>query len=290
MNISAFYLIDKPIWFSSFDVLRVLKKKLNIKKMWHTGTLDPLATGALLVAVWSYTKLIPYFEKDNKEYEFTVQLNGVTASYDSETEVDYISKKLQEKYKSDLNIEDIQKIIDNNFTWEIEQIPPKYSALKIWWRKALDKIRAGEEFEMKKRKATIFEIEILSYNYPEVTIRAKVSAGTYIRSIAFDLGELLWTWGFISYLRRTKIDKLNVTNAQNLDDFDKTKYFSEIELFWSDRIITLDDILIKRLDQGLITNMKSFNYPEGEYLVMNWWWISNIVVYNEGILKPKRKI
>jgi len=84
---------------------------------------------------------------------------------------------------------------------------------------------------MKKRKATIFEIEILSYSYPEVTIRAKVSAGTYIRSIAFDLGKLLGTGGYISYLRRTKIDKLDVKNAQILDDFDNTKSFSELELF-----------------------------------------------------------
>jgi len=290
MNINSFYLIDKPIWFSSFDVLRVLKKKLNIKKMWHTWTLDPLATGALLVAVWNYTKLIPYFEKDNKEYEFTVQLNGVTDSYDSETEVSYISDVLQEKYKRELTLEKIQDTINKNFTWNIEQIPPKYSALKIWGKKALDKVRAGDEFEMKKRKATIFEIEILSYNYPEITIRAKVSAGTYIRSIAFDLGELLHTWGYISYLRRTKIDKLDVKNAQILDDFNNTKNFSEFELFWEDKIITLDDILIKRLDQGLITNMKNFQYPEGEYLVMNWDKISNTVVYSEGVLKPKRKI
>lgn len=290
MITSAFYLIDKPIWFSSFDVLRVLKKKLNIKKMWHTWTLDPLATGALLVAVWDYTKLIPYFEKDNKEYEFTVQLNGVTASYDSETDVEYISDEMQKKYSQELSREYIQKIIDKYFTGEIEQVPPKYSALKIWGKKALDKIRAGEEFEMKKRKATIFEIEILSYTYPELTIRAKVSAGTYIRSIAFDLWELLGTWGYVSYLRRTKIDRLDAKKAQILDDFDNKKTFSEIQLFWDDKIITLDEILIKRLNQGLVTNMKNFKYPEGEYLVLNWGKISNTVIYKDTVLKPKRKI
>ena len=290
MTTSAFYLIDKPIWFSSFDVLRVLKKKLNIKKMWHTGTLDPLATGALLVAVWNYTKLIPYFEKDNKEYEFTIQLNGITDSYDSETQVNYISEELQKKYKKELKLEDIQKIIEEKFSWEIEQVPPKYSALKIWWKKALDKVRAWEDFEMKKRKTTIFDIEILSYSYPTVTIRAKVSAGTYIRSIAFDLGKIIGTGWFISYLRRTKIDKLDVNNAQILDNFDQEQKFTEIELFWKEKIITLDESLIKRLDQGLITNMKNFQYPEGEYLVLSWDKISNTVVYNEGVLKPKRKI
>ena len=290
MTTSAFYLIDKPIWFSSFDVLRVLRKKLNIKKMWHTWTLDPLATGALLVAVWNYTKLIPYFEKDNKEYEFTIQLNWVTDSYDSETEVDYISDELQKKYKKELKLEDIQKIIEEKFTWEIEQVPPKYSALKIWWKKALDKVRAWEVFEMKKRNATIFDIEILSYSYPAVTIRAKVSAWTYIRSIAYDLWTLLWTWWYISYLRRTKIDKLDVINAQILDNFNSEVYFSEKELFEKEKIIVLDEILIKRLNQWLITNMKQFNYSEGEYLVKNEGIISNIVSYNEGVLKPIRKI
>ena len=290
MITSAFYLIDKPIWFSSFDVLRVLKKKLNMKKMWHTGTLDPLATGALLVAVWNYTKLIPYFEKDNKEYEFTVQLNWITASYDSETEIEFISEELQKKYSKELTKKHLQNIIDENFTGEIEQVPPKYSALKIWWKKALDKVRAGENFEMKKRKATVYEIEILSYSYPEITIRAKVSAGTYIRSIAFDLWEILGTGGYISYLRRTKIDTLDVKDAQILDDFNQDKKFTEIELFWEEKIITLDDTLINRLNQGLVTNMKNFQYTEGEYLVLNWDKISNTVVYSEGVLKPKRKI
>lgn len=290
MNTSAFYLIDKPIWFSSFDVLRVLKKKLNIKKMWHTWTLDPLATGALLVAVWNYTKLIPYFEKDNKEYEFTVELNGTTPSYDSETEVAYISEELQKKYTEELTIDHIQDIINKNFSWEIEQIPPKYSALKIGWKKALDKIRSGEEFEMKKRKATIYEIEILSYSYPSVTIRAKVSAGTYIRSIAFDLWEILWTGWYVSYLRRTKIAQLDVKNAQILDDFDVDNVFLEEDLFGNEKIITLDESLIKRLNQWLVTNMKNFKYSEGEYLVKNHDIISNIVSYKQGILKPKRKI
>ncbi|MDA7494853.1 tRNA pseudouridine(55) synthase TruB [Candidatus Gracilibacteria bacterium] len=290
MTTKAFYLIDKPIGFSSFDVLRVLKKKLNIKKMGHTGTLDPLATGALLVAVGDYTKLIPYFEKDNKEYEFTVELNGVTDSYDSETPVDYISEEQQEEYKKSLTQENIQEIIENNFSGEIEQIPPKYSALKIGGKKALDKVRAGESFEMKTRKATIHEIEILSYNYPSVTIRAKVTAGTYIRSIAYDLGQIIGTGGYISYLRRTKIAKLDVGSAQILDDFDASQSFDEKLLFGENKIIPLAESLIKRLNQGLVTNMKDFQYPEGEYLVMNSDHVSNVVTYNEGVLKPKRKI
>lgn len=290
MITNGFYLINKPIWFSSFDVLRVLKKKLNIKKMWHTWTLDPLATGALLVAVWNYTKLIPYFEKDNKEYEFTIELNGTTPSYDSETEITQISEDLQKKYAEELTQEYIQKIIDQNFTGEIEQIPPKYSALKIGGKKALDKIRSGEDFEMKKRKATIFEIEILSFSYPSLTLRAKVSAWTYIRSIAFDLWNILKTGWYVSYLRRTKIDRLDVKNAQVLDDFDENMSYSEEALFWADAIISLDETLIKRLDQWLVTNIRNFWYPQWEYFVKNNDSITNIVAYNNGVLKPIRKI
>lgn len=90
-----FYLIDKPLEYTSFDILRVLRKKLNIKKMWHTGTLDPLATGGLLIAVWNYTKLIPYFEKDTKEYEFSLNFDGISDSYDLWTPVNYIEVNLK---------------------------------------------------------------------------------------------------------------------------------------------------------------------------------------------------
>lgn len=131
MTINRFYYIDKPIGLTSFDVLRQMRKKLNIKKMWHTGTLDPLATGGLLVAVGNYTKLIPYFEKDSKEYVFTVELNWVTPSFDAETPVEYISQDLQEKFKKELSQEKIEKILNENFFWDIQQVPPKYSALKI---------------------------------------------------------------------------------------------------------------------------------------------------------------
>ena len=100
-----FYLIDKPLEYSSFDIIRVLRKKLNIRKMWHTWTLDPLATGGLLIATWNYTKLIPYFEKDKKTYEFTINLDGVTESFDLAEKIHFLDKKLQEKYKKELSKE-----------------------------------------------------------------------------------------------------------------------------------------------------------------------------------------
>ncbi|MCP4523568.1 MAG: tRNA pseudouridine(55) synthase TruB [Candidatus Gracilibacteria bacterium] len=286
----AFYLIDKPIGFTSFDVLRKLKKHLNIRKMGHTGTLDPLATGALLVAVGDYTKLIPYFEKDTKEYEFTISLDGETDSFDSETDVRYISPAEQQKYKSELTQDALEGMIEENFTGDIEQVPPKYSALKINGKKALDRVRAGEEFEMKKRASTISKIEILSYEYPNLTLRATVTAGTYIRSIAHDLGEIVGTGGYITYLRRTKIGTLDIAKSQTLSEFDEDQKMLFTDLFKNKTTITLKEEVLSKINNGLTVQLEDFPYQDGEYFVGNAHDITNIVIYKKPILKAKRKI
>lgn len=123
-------------------MLSELRKKLGIKKIGHTGTLDPLATGCLLVATGNYTKLIPYFEKDTKEYECTILLDGVSDSYDIDTPVTHISDSQKKSFSKSISRENIQKILEKHFTGEIEQIPPAYSALKIGGKKAVDLVRA----------------------------------------------------------------------------------------------------------------------------------------------------
>jgi len=227
---NKFYLIDKPLEITSFDILRNLKKKLNIKKMGHTWTLDPLATGLVLVAVWNYTKLIPYFEKNTKVYEFELSLDWTTESFDLAEKLDFLSEKLQEKFKKEITKQKIEKILKQKFTWEIEQIPPKYSAIKIDGQRAYKLARDWEDFEMKKRKTTIFEIEIIDYNYPKLSLKAKVGAGTYIRSIASDLGEILWTGAYITKLRRTKIWNLSLENSQKLEEFDEENFLDVKEI------------------------------------------------------------
>ena len=285
-----FYFIDKPIWLSSFDVIRVLRKKLNTSKMWHTWTLDPLATGGLLIAVWKYTKLIPFFEKDKKTYEFEISLDWNTASFDLWEEIKYISKDSFDKFKKELNLEKIQKVISDNFLWEIEQVPPKYSALKIWWKKAYDLARDWIDFEIKARKSTIYSIEILDYNYPKVNIRAEVSAGTYIRSIAFDLWQILWTGWYITKLRRTKVGSLDISLSQDLDDFDPNKYLDEECLFDKDDFITLDESVLSKINNWLKV-YSDFDYPIWKKLfVFDWNNITNVVEYNWEYLKAIRKI
>ncbi len=290
---NKFYLIDKPLEITSFDILRNLKKKLNIKKMWHTGTLDPLATGLVLVAVGNYTKLIPYFEKDTKIYEFELSLDWTTASFDLAEEIDFISEDLQEKAKKEITLEKIETILKEKFTWEIEQIPPKYSALKINGQRAYKLARDWEDFEMKKRKTTIFEIEILDYSYPKLFLKAKVWAGTYIRSIASDLWKILWTWAYITKLRRTEIWNLDLKFAQKLENFDETKFLKVKEIFKNKKFLDLPENIIKRMNNWLETffDGKENNLEEfEEFFVEKNWEITNIVKYENWLLKAKRKI
>lgn len=290
INMNKFYLIDKPLDVTSFDVIRILRKKLNTSKMWHTWTLDPLATGGLLVAVWNYTKLIPYFEKDTKEYVFTVNLDWVSPSFDLWTQVEFISSEAQKIAKESITNEKIEKLLNLNFTGKISQIPPKYSALKMWWKKALDKIRSWEEFEMKAREVTIKDIELLDFSYPSATIRAVVSAWTYIRSIAYDLWDMLWTWWYVTKLRRTKIGSLDISFGQNLDEFDATKSFDIKELFKKKSFITLPNDVLQKINNWLIVEQKFDLEIWVDLFVYDWENITNIVEYDWEKLFAKRKI
>lgn len=288
---NCFYLIDKPIWITSFDVLRKLKKILNIKKMWHTWTLDPLASGLLLVAIWNYTKLIPYFEKDTKEYEFKINLDWKTPSFDSETEVEFLLKEKQDYFNKNLNIKDIKEILIKSFTWKINQMPPKYSALKVWWKKALDMVRNWQEFELKSREVNIYNIEVISFNYPQLYLKAKVSAWTYIRSIANDLWDILWTWWYITYLRRTSIWKLNLGLSQILEDFQIDKNLKEEQLFDNNKFIKINQSALEDLNNWKIIKNDFINLSEKwEYFVKNSINITNIIEFNGLDIKPIRKI
>ncbi len=287
----AFYLIDKPLWITSFDVLRKMKKHLGIKKMGHTGTLDPLATGLLLVAVWNYTKLIPYFEKDVKEYEFKISLDGTTPSFDSETEITFLSDEQKKYFQENITQEQIQKILQEKFTGNISQMPPKYSALKIWWQKALDMVRKGIEFELKSREVTIFNMEIIDFSYPVLHLKAKVSAGTYIRSIASDLWDILWTGWYITFLRRTGIGKLDLEFSQVLESFENDKFLSEEVLFWAERFISLSQDKIWDLNNGKkVKNDMGHLQNQKEYFVKNAEKITHIIQIDGLDIVPIRKI
>lgn len=211
-------LIDKPAGISSFGVVAkvrgALKQKYGHKiKVGHTGTLDPFATGLLILLSGKMTKKSNDFLKKDKTYEATLKLGYTSTTGDPEGEITEYKK-----LANSANIEEIGKICQS-FVGEIEQTPPAFSAIKINGQRAYKLARKGEEVTIPARKVTIYSIEILDYKYPELKIRTHVSSGTYIRSLAEDIGKKLGTGAYLTALRRTEIDKYNIKDAKPLTDF-----------------------------------------------------------------------
>jgi tRNA pseudouridine55 synthase len=210
-------LIDKPEGISSFGVVARVRRKLRDRegkkvKVGHTGTLDPFATGLLILLAGKATKRSNEFLKKDKEYEATVFLGKKSTTGDTEGELIEVSKTVPTK-------EEITKAC-KKLTGEIMQKVPAFSAVKINGERAYKLARKGEEVEMPTRKVTIYELEILDYNYPELKIRTKVSSGTYIRTLGEDLGDLLGTGAYLTALRRTKIAGYKVEDAVKLDEYE----------------------------------------------------------------------
>ena len=205
-------LIDKPLEWTSFQAVNALKwairKKFNLKKLkiGHAGTLDPLATGLLVICTGKFTKKIPELQGQIKEYTGTFTLGATTPSYDLETEVDQI-------FPTEHLTETSIRNVPNQFLGEIEQVPPVFSALKKDGKRLYELARKGEEVEVQARKIEILEFEITRIDLPEVDFRVVCSKGTYIRSLAHDFGKALDSGAYLSALRRTKIGDYNVNNA-----------------------------------------------------------------------------
>lgn len=286
----AFYFIDKPIWITSFDVIRILRKKLNTKKIGHTWTLDPLATGWLLLAVWNYTKLIPYFEKDFKIYEFEISFDWISDSYDLWTEVKFLDDKKKYFFKKNITKEKLKNVLKERFSWEIEQIPPKYSALKINGKKALEKVKLWENFELKPRKCNIFEIKLLDFSYPKAKIKAKVSAGTYVRSIANDLWEYFWSGAYVTKLRRLSVWDLYISFAQDLEKFDENKKLDLKKIFKNKQFTNFSENILEKINNWLKVYWKFDFKKDEEIFIYDWKKIKNIIFYDGEKLIPKRKI
>jgi len=220
-------LIDKPLTWSSFQAVNKLKYALKRKydlpkkfKIGHAGTLDPLATGLLIICTGKFTKRISEIQAQAKEYTGTITVGSTTPSYDLETEVDATFPT--EHITKDLITETIKQ-----FLGEIDQKPPVFSAIKKDGKRLYEHARAGEEVEIKARKTTIHEFEITRIALPEIDFRIKCSKGTYIRSIAYDFGLALQSGGHLTALRRTKIGDYCVENAVSPEDFVKN-IFNEI--------------------------------------------------------------
>ena len=212
-------LIDKPLTWSSFQAVNKLKYALKRHydlpkkfKIGHAGTLDPLATGLLIICTGKFTKRITEIQAQAKEYTGTITVGATTPSYDLETEVD---ATFPTEHISEALIQETTK----QFLGEIDQKPPVFSAIKKDGKRLYEHARAGEEVEIKARKTTIHEFEITRITLPEIDFRIKCSKGTYIRSIAYDFGLALQSGGHLTALRRTKIGDYSVENALTPDEF-----------------------------------------------------------------------
>lgn len=203
-------LIDKPLDWTSFDVIRKIRGMVRIKKVGHAGTLDPLATGLLIVCTGKFTKRINEYMAQEKEYTGTITLGAVTPTYDLESEpVDF--KDLSHLTRASLD-EAVKQ-----FTGPIEQVPPIHSAIKIGGKRVYELARKGKEVKLEPRPVVIHAFEIVEMRLPEVRFRVVCSTGTYIRSLANDLGVVLGCGGYLSELRRTRIGAFRVEDAMTME-------------------------------------------------------------------------
>ena len=258
--------VYKPIGISSFSVVRKLKKKFSLNKVGHGGTLDPLAEGVLPIAIGKTTKLIPFINSDIKEYEFVIKWGEQTSTDDSEGKIIYHSKNipLEKNIKSKLK----------EFTGEILQKPPKASAIKINGTRAYKLFRDNKNFEIKEKKVQIYSSELLKIFDKNLKAKIRISCGKgfYVRSFARDFAESLDTKGHIYSLKRTKVGKFTIKNANLLDDLLKIgQSLSEFKGFHKSSSM-LDDILAYELDsekdkisisqgKSININVKKLIYP-----------------------------
>lgn len=213
-------LFDKPLNWTSFQLVNkvrwLIKKSCKIKKIkvGHAGTLDPLATGLLIICTGKFTKTIPELQGQIKEYTGTFTIGATTPSFDLETEIN-------QRFPTDHITEELLQETAKKFIGEIEQTPPVFSALKKDGKRLYEYAREGKEVEVKKRKVEISEFEIDTSNFPEVDFRVVCSKGTYIRSLANEFGQALNSGAHLSELRRTAIGEYSVENAMDIESFEK---------------------------------------------------------------------
>lgn len=211
-------LIDKPAGMTSFGVVarvrRVLSEKAGKKmKVGHTGTLDPFATGLLMLLTGKGTKRSGEFLKLDKKYEATIRLGAVSTTGDVEGEIKEI-----ESLSKIVTLEEVKEAAER-FLGEIEQKVPRYSAVKIKGERAYRLARKGVEVEMPTRKVQIFDLEVVDFEWPNLKIVCHVSSGTYIRTLGEDIGEFLGVGGYLTSLRRTAVGKYQVKDAIKLEEF-----------------------------------------------------------------------
>lgn len=215
-------LLDKPPGWTSFDVVNKVRSLLAQEtgqprkkiKVGHTGTLDPMATGLLILTVGAYCKRAQEWSRQDKDYEGEITLGATSNTDDAEGE---ITETGQTKIPTPAEVVAALEA----FTGEQMQVPPQFSALKVGGQRAYKQARKGQEVKLSARKTTVYALDMISYRYPKIEFRASVSSGTYIRSIARDIGQLFQTGGYLSVLRRTRVGQFLVSDALTIAELNK---------------------------------------------------------------------
>lgn len=270
-------IVNKPKEYTSHDVVNVIRKQLNIKKVGHTGTLDPNATGVLPILIGKATKISKYLIEHNKTYIATVKLGEKTDTGDSEGQV-IETKKIPESLKK----EDINKVLQS-FLGKQKQLPPMYSAIKINGKKLYEYAREGKKVEVKPRDIEIYKIELLEYKNSKIKFKVECSKGTYIRTLCENIAEKLETVGYMEELQRTKVNNFNIENSILLDNITIENAEQNIikieEVFKNKSTIKLDS---KKLELFLNGVKLTYNLPQDIYRIY-----SNNQFIGIGIIENK---
>lgn len=282
---SGVLVVDKPIGMTSHQVVQVIRRGTNIKRAGHTGTLDPRASGVLVVLVGPAVRLSEYVSAEDKRYQATIKLGERTDTYDGDGVVTRTSDV-------DVTREQFAEAL-THFVGEIEQTPPIYSAIKIKGRHAYDMARNGEEFEMASRIIKVHSLELVEWNSPEAVVDVHCSSGTYVRSLAHDLGEMLGCGANLIGLRRTKSGRFTLKDANPLskliEAFDNNSWYqylipaADALSDWTAVVLTNEEVDLVRhghrivrdqgdekmiraiTEQGELVALMEFDKESGEY-------------------------
>ena len=264
-------LVNKQSNITSSDVVIKVRKLLNIKKIGHTGTLDPLAEGLLILTVGNATRIQELITEKDKEYIATMKLGIKTDTYDTEGKI-----LDQKEVPNNLNIEEVL----NSYIKKYNQEVPIYSSIKVNGKKLYEYARENIEVELPKREVEIKDIKLLSINNNEVTFKCLVSKGTYIRSLINDIGNTLGTYATMTKLIRTKIDNFSLDNSYTLEDIEKGNYkLISIEEILDYPKIEIDDDLYKKISNGVVLD-NTYNIKDKVLFIYN----SNVkaIYYNDN--------
>lgn len=260
------YVVKKPLWITSNLVVKILKRVINVKKIGFAGTLDPLASGLMIVGTEGSPRLFPLIEHFQKTYRTTIRLDGTTESYDLEKPISEIP--VTENVIQDISIEKLEKIIQKHFSGDILQTPPLYSAIWIDGVRSYERVRNGETgLQLEPKPRTIHSFKILSYTWPRIECEITVSHGTYIRSIARDIWEFLGTGGYLEKLERISLWHIFLDTPREWIQHNDIFYapLTHAELFPNIPFITLSEE--KRIHLKTGSTPLPYNEENGQYFV-----------------------